>query len=169
MTSEPLDPARETLLADACTRAAALLAEADTDAAAQLERARREADDLVARARAKGEAEGRIAAGRAAATQRSFARMEVRGAQRAAHDELREQARAAALSLRDAPDYDELLDRLAATARLDLGDDAQIERDPPGAGGVRGRAGTRQVDYTLAALADRCVDGLGSRVRRLWT
>ncbi len=72
------------------------------------------------------------------------------------------------LALRSAPGYDELLDRLAAAARRDLGDDASVERDPPDAGGVRAQAGTRSVDYTLPALAARWIDELGSSVRRLW-
>lgn len=163
-----LDAARDALLDDARRRAAALLAEADVEAGERIERARRQGDELRARARALGDAEGRVAAARVAALERTSARIEVLGAQRAASDELRRCARAAALGLRDAPDYAELLDRLTAAARRDLGDDAEIERDPPDAGGVRGRAGTRQVDYTLVALADRCVDALGSRLSLLW-
>lgn len=163
-----LDAARDALLDDARQRAAAMLAEADVEAGERLERARRQGDERLERARALGEVEGRVAAARAAALERSSARMEVLGAQRAASDELRRRARAAALGLRDAPDYAELLDRLMAAARRDLGDGAEIERDPRGVGGVRGRAGTRQVDYTLVALADRCVDALGSRLTRLW-
>lgn len=163
-----LDAAGDALLADARERAAAVLEEADRTARECLDRARRDAEDVIARARAKGDAEGRIAAARAAVAERSLARMEVLAAQRAAFDRLRESAHDAVLALRAAPDYQELLDRLATAARHDLGDDAQIERDPPGVGGVRGRAGTRRVDYTLAALADRGVDALGPRVRRLW-
>jgi len=163
-----LDAARDALLADARARAAAELAAADAEADERIARARRQADEVIAQARARGEAEGRIAAARAAAVERSFARMEVLGAQREAHDRLRDGARSAALALRDAPDYPELLDRLMAAVRRDLGEDVEIERDPPGVGGVRGRAGTRQVDYTLIALADRCVDALGPRARRLW-
>jgi vacuolar-type H+-ATPase subunit E/Vma4 len=163
-----LDAARDALLADARERAAARLAEADAEAGERIERARREAGELVARARAQGEAEGRVAAARAAAVERSSARMEVLAVQRAASDELRRRARAAVLALREAPDYRELLERLTAAARRDLGDGAEIECDPPDVGGVRARAGTRLVDYTLVVLADRCVDALGSRLPRLW-
>lgn len=163
-----LDAAGHALLTDARERAAAVLAEADAEASAQIDGARRQADDLVARARTRGEAEGRVAAARAAAVERSFARLEILAAQREAHDELRVRARAAVLALRDEADYPELLDRLAGAARRDLGDGAEIERDPPGAGGVRGRAGTRRVDYTLVALAERCTDAIGPRLRRLW-
>lgn len=163
-----LDAARDALLADARERAAGMLAAADAETAERTARARREADALVARARARGEVEGRVAAARTVAVERSFARMKVLAAQRAASDEFRGRARIAVLALRDAPDYPDLLDRLAALARRDLGDGTELERDPPDVGGVRARTGTRSVDYTLVALADRCVEALGSRLQRLW-
>ncbi len=94
--------------------------------------------------------------------------MEVLATQRVAYEELRRRARTAVLALRDDPGYPELLERLAAACRRDLGEQAQLEIDPPEAGGVRARAGTRRVDYTLIALAERCVEELGPRLRRLW-
>jgi hypothetical protein len=95
--------------------------------------------------------------------------MEVLAAQRESYDELHRRARAAALALRDEPGYDELLARLAAAVRRDLREDAELEVDPPDGGGVRGRAGSRRADYTLTALADRCVDDLGPALARLWS
>lgn len=162
------DAARDALLADARERAAALLAHADAEAAERIRRARGQAAEIIAAARARGEAEGRIAVAHAAAVEQSFARMTVLAAQRMAVDELRDRARTAALALRNAPHYPELLDRLTAAARRDLGEQAEIERDPPDAGGVRARSGTRSVDYTLLTLAERCIDAYGSRMHRLW-
>ena len=164
-----LDTAREALLTDARSRAQEIVAQAETEAAEQIEPARRQADALVAAARAQGEADGRLEATREEAVARFSARMTVLAEQRASYDELRRRARAAVLRLRDEADYPELLERLAAAARRDLGDDAQLQIDPPDVGGVRGTAGTRAVDYTLVALADRCVDDLGPRLAALWT
>ena len=47
--------------------------------------------------------------------------MAVLAARRELYDELRRRARTAVLSLRDEPGYQELLERLAAAARRDLG------------------------------------------------
>lgn len=163
-----IDVARESLLADARGRAAMLLAEADAEAAERVERARSQAEEMIAEARRQGEIEGRVAAERAAAVEQSFTRMEVLAAQREARDELCRRARSAALALREAADYPQLLDQLEVAVLRDLGEGADVERDPPGVGGVRGRAGTRGVDYTLVALAERCVASLGPRVQRLW-
>ncbi len=163
-----LDAAGEALLDDARAVAGRALKEADDDARARLAHAQAEADALLARARAQGEAEGRLEAGRDEALERTLARMEVLAARREAYDQLRHRARAAALALRSEAGYGELLEHLAAAARRDLGFEAELEIDPPQEGGVRASADGRRVDYTLAALADRCVDDLGAGLKRLW-
>lgn len=164
-----LGAARDALLGDAREAAQRRLEAAETQARAHVEDARRQAEETIARARAHGEAEGRVEAAHEEAQVRAFARMDVLAAQREAYDELGRRAREAALSLRDEPGYEELLERLAGAARRDLGDGAELEIDPSGAGGVRARAGSRRVDYTLPVLADRCVAQLGGSVARLWT
>lgn len=163
-----LGAARDALLADAREDGRQLIAQAAADAQAVLARAREQAGELVARAREQGRTEGRIAAAREEAQARMAARMQVLATRRDAYDQLRARARTAALALRDDPAYPELLERLGAAARADLGPDAELELDPQGAGGVRARAGSRGVDYTLATLADRCVQALGPAARRLW-
>ena len=164
-----LESARDALLDDAHRRAREIVAQAETQAGERLEPVRRQADELVAAARAQGEADGRLEAAREEAVARFSAHMTVLAEQRASYDELRRRARVAVLTLRDEADYPELLERLAAAARRDLGDDAQLQVDPPEVGGVRATSGTRAVDYTLVALADRCVDDLGPRLAALWT
>lgn len=89
-------------------------------------------------------------------------------ARRAVYDDFRGEARAAALGLREDPSYPALLKRLVAEARAALGPDAEVERDPEGAGGVRARSGARSVDLTLPALVEGCVARLGDRVTELW-
>lgn len=163
-----IDAARDALLVDARRSAEQVLAEADAEAAEVLERAHRTGDELISAARARGRADGRIEASREEAHAHALARFEVLGAQRELYDELRSRVSAAVLELRSEPGYPELLERLAAAARRDLGEDAELEIDPPDVGGVRGRAGSRAVDYTLPALAERCLEALGPRMRQLW-
>jgi vacuolar-type H+-ATPase subunit E/Vma4 len=163
-----IDPAGEALLADARADAERLQAEADAEAEAQVARARREADELIARARAQGEADGRAESAREEAREAMLTRMEVLAAHRAVYEELLRRARTEVLKLRGEPSYPDLLERLAAACRRDLGDEAQLEIDPPDAGGVRASAGSRRVDYTLVALAESCVRELGPRLLRLW-
>lgn len=163
-----IDPARDALLDDARASAERIVAEADAEARERIEAARRAATDIVTRARAQGEAEGRLLAAREAAGEAALARMEVLEARGAVHEELHQRARTAVLALRDEAGYADLLARLAASARQDLGEDADLEIDPPDAGGVRAHAGTRLVDYTLPALAERCLEALGPRLRGLW-
>jgi vacuolar-type H+-ATPase subunit E/Vma4 len=163
-----LEAARDALLSDARAVTDALLAAAEAEARERVAAARREASEIVARARARGEAEGRLQAAREAAQERTLARMDVLAAQREGYDELRRRARYDVLGLREEAGYAELLERLAATARRDLGAGAEQDVDPPGLGGIRAHRGSRSVDYTLVALADRCVAELGPALPRLW-
>jgi vacuolar-type H+-ATPase subunit E/Vma4 len=164
-----LGSARDALLADAHARADEIVARAEAEVAQQTEPARREAEAILAAARAEGEAEGRREAAREEAAEHAAARATVLGAQRESYDQLCLRVRAAALALRGERDYQRLLERLSAAARRELGDDAELEVDPPELGGVRGKAGTRAIDYTLVAIAERCVDGLGPRLAALWS
>ena len=145
-----------------------MLGEAEAQAQARVGEARREADELVEHARAQGEAAGRLEAAHDEAVERVLAQADVLAAQRESYEELSRRARAAVLELRGDPGYPDLLERLAAAARRDLGDAAELEIDPPGAGGVRASAGSRRVDYTLVALSDAYIRELGTTVRTLW-
>jgi vacuolar-type H+-ATPase subunit E/Vma4 len=164
-----LETVRESLLADTRAAAARVRSEAEAEAAERLAHARRCAEDLVEAARRDGAEDGRVDAALQVAVARVQARGQVLAARREAYDELRRAAREAAVGLRAGPGYDDLLQRLAAAARRDLGPDADVEIDPPDAGGVRAASGSRRVDYTLLALADRCIDDLGPALRRLWS
>jgi len=134
----------------------------------QLREARARADAMAAEGRLEGErAAMRETARIHAAAVRTVRESRLR-AQRALVDELCSRVRDAVLELRDAPGYEQLLDRLAKMARDQLGPDAELERDPPGVGGVLARAGSRSVDYTLATLATRMIEGLGESLEALW-
>ncbi len=96
------------------------------------------------------------------------ARTRVLTSRRAVYDALRERALGAVLDTRTTPAYAELLARLTAAARADLGADAVLETDPDAVGGVLARRGARLVDYTLPALTDRCLGSLGAAVEAPW-
>jgi vacuolar-type H+-ATPase subunit E/Vma4 len=122
----------------------------------------------VAQARAEGEAAATLEGAQEQAQARRAARSGVLAAQRALLEELQRRARDTAQELRAGPSYAALLDRLEALAREQLGADARMTRDAPGSGGVLATGGDRLVDYSLDALARRCLDGLGTKVERLW-
>jgi hypothetical protein len=160
---------RATLLAEAEAEAGATLAAGERRAQEERERARSDAARLLEGARVEGEAAGDLEFARDLALARSGARRLVLEARQAVYEELRGRVLADALALRaDRTAYGSLLDRLEAVARRTLGDDAEIERDPEGVGGVRGRVGARSVDLTLPTLLDDCVARLGARVEELW-
>lgn len=162
------EPLREALLADARAQAERVLARADDQAEAKLREAEEQGRRLVEQARAEGEAAAAIAGAHDEARTRRVARAAVLAAQRELYDELAAQARSAARDLRETPGYPSLLERLSEAARTQLGSDAELEIDPPETGGVRASNGARHVDYTLDALAGRCVERLGNAVEELW-
>ena len=162
-----LGPLRDALLADARARAAAQLAEASRRAAAQRDAAEAEGTVLVERARAEGSAAAELETAAEDARGHRRARTLVLAARNDVYEELRRRAHAAADGLREGPGYPALLERLATQARSQLGPDAKLELDPPG-GGVVASSGARRVDYTLAALVERCIHLLGARMERLW-
>ena len=166
--NDAVQPLRRALLADAQAGTQHILAEADARAAATVAEAERQGSALVERARSDAHAGAAIVAAKELARARRRARTLVLAARRELYDELVRQARAAAHALHDDPVYAELLDRWAAAARAQLGDDAVLELDPPGAGGVRATSGARSVDYTLDTLVERCLDRLGGELERLW-
>ncbi len=129
--------------------------------------ARLEADGLISEARRAGECDGgRRAASIRAQGQRVLRERELT-ARRDVYDRARVEAVEAVAALRAAEGYPSLLERLTAAARARLGEDAVVEVDPE-RGGVIARAGVRLVDLTLPALADRCLEGMGVRLRELW-
>lgn len=151
--------------------------EADTDrrrseVATECERIVAEAEAaaqaLAHEARLEGERAAAREAARRHASSARRARESVLAARRGLVDELRGRSRRAVLELRGQPEYAELLERLSAASRAQLGDDAELVVDPPDRGGVVGRRGDASVDYTLPAMADRAIDGMGAQLERLW-
>jgi vacuolar-type H+-ATPase subunit E/Vma4 len=160
---------RATLLEGAEGEARALLEDADRRAAAESERSLADSERLLETARAEGEASGELQSARALALARAETRRLVLEAKAAVYEDFRSRALAAALALRDdRAAYPPVLRRLEAEARRALGDGAELELDPPDAGGVRAHDGRRSVDLTLPVLVERCIGSLGVAVEELW-
>lgn len=162
------EPLREALLEQAREGADHVLARADEQAAAKLSEAEQRGRTLVDEARAEGQTAAAITGAHEEARARRQARALVLAAKRELYEELGREARAAAHALRDGPGYPELLERLSAAALAQLGEEAVLEIDPVGAGGVRASSGARHVDYSLDALVDRCLERVGSTLEGLW-
>jgi vacuolar-type H+-ATPase subunit E/Vma4 len=127
-----------------------------------------EVERLTADARAAAESAAANEARQLVAQARRQARAQILAAQRDTYDELRAATHSEALSLRGSGRYPELLERLAAAARAQLGSSAAVAVDPDPGGGVIARDGPRLVDCSLPALAGRCLAALGPRVEELW-
>ncbi|HSB37653.1 MAG TPA: hypothetical protein VLD13_01095 [Gaiellaceae bacterium] len=164
-----VEPVRRSLLDSVRAETERLLAEADARASELLEQADAQGERLVAQARIEGEAAAALEGAQEQAHARRSARSAVLTARRTLHEELRREARAAAQKLRSGPAYPALLDRMEATARDQLGEDAAVTRNAPPSGGVLASRGDRLVDYSLDALVERCLNGLGAEVERLWS
>lgn len=162
-----LDPVREALLAEAEAEAEGIVGQAEERAAAQVAQAEERKAALVRRARAEGETAAELEAASELAQARRTARTLVLESKRAVYDDARREARVAVQRLRSEPRYEELLERLAARAREELGPEAELELDPPD-GGVIGRVDNRRVDNTLPALVERCLAEHAAELERLW-
>lgn len=164
-----LGPLRSALLSAAEAEADSVALAAAAEGATELSRA----EAQVARALADARAEAQDAAGREAVRivgrARSDARSVILRARRDVYDELCARVQGAALELRDDPAYGRLQERLQALATAQLGEDVTLDVDPPGLGGVRGLSGSRHIDLSLPALAERCLDSLGPQLESLWT
>jgi vacuolar-type H+-ATPase subunit E/Vma4 len=164
---QALTPVRDRLLADARRDAEQRMAQARRDTAGRLDRARQEAEQTVAEAHRSGQE----LAAESVARDVARARREARGIVLAAQEALRARAtdavHAAVGRLRLEPGYPALLTALAASAREALGESAVV-REAPG-GGVVAVAGSRRVDLSLPALADRTLHRLDREVAQLWS
>lgn len=164
-----LAPVREALLADAVAEADRIRAEARDEARAASDAAERDVAAEVAEIERRQTMAAEARAAQVRARARTEAQAMVLAARAEIHRDLGAATRAAALGLRDDDRYPALLDRLEAMARDQLGPEARIERDPPELGGVVATAGTRRVDYTLTALAERALTHHADEVTALWT
>ncbi|MCQ4042732.1 hypothetical protein ACFOSC_10450 [Streptantibioticus rubrisoli] len=164
--SAALEPVRDALLRAARKDAETVLAEARRAAAAVLDEARARATAILDEARRQGTADGLADGAALRVRARRTVRARELAAQRAAYDDLREQATQGVRRLRAESEYPCVRDELVAQARRLLGDDISVTEHPDG--GVVATAPGRRVDLTLDALAGRALERLGSEVEVLW-
>lgn len=162
-----LDPVREALLAQAEAEAERVVGQAEDRAAAQVAQAEEQKAALVLRARAEGEAAAELEAASELTQARRTARTLILEAKRAVYDDVRRESQAAVQRLRSEPRYVELVERLAARAREELGPEVELELDLPD-GGIIGRVENRRVDHTLPTLVERCLAEHACELERLW-
>jgi vacuolar-type H+-ATPase subunit E/Vma4 len=160
-----LEPLHDALLGEARQAARDRRTGARRDARGILEQAEAEARALLERARADGEAAAELEAERERARAQREARALVLETKQAFRKELERRALAAAAELRNEPRYGTMLEGLARMARIQLGDEAVLEVDPP-EGGVIAHAGARRVDYSLPALVERCLAQMNGDLER---
>ncbi|RLE20890.1 MAG: hypothetical protein DRJ50_10035 [Actinobacteria bacterium] len=164
-----LEPVRAALLADANAEAEQIVRDATRAADRLVNQTEHDAEAEVTEVERRGELSARARADQQVARARDEAHSIVLHTQEILHQQLADAARAAVLNLRNDPRYPALLDHFADVARNQLGDAAIIERDPEPDGGIIAVAGTRRVDYTLPALADRALDALADETAALWS
>jgi ATP synthase (E/31 kDa) subunit len=163
-----LDPLKEAA-DDSAREEAELIRRAARERAEQtLDQARDEAAALRDRRHAVAERLADLEERARLAEARSEARATVLRAQRSVLIDATAQAHAAAARLVDDPRYGPLLERLAADARERLAPigPAQVSILPEG--GLIARAGNCQIDYSLAAQVERCLEAMASELGRLW-
>jgi len=163
-----VDPLRTALLDEVREEIDRMLADVDARVVAKLAEAERQGAQLVEQARAEGAAAAGVEGARHHARARTRARTLILSAQRELYLELERQVGEHARALRDDPGYPVLLERLSDAAQAQLGADAVLEIDPPDGGGIRASKGDRHVDYTVDALAERCLARLGGKLEQLW-
>ncbi len=162
-----LAPLRDWLLDEARREAARLLDDARREAAERLDRTRQEAARSVERARREGADQAAEAADRSAARARRQARRVVLAAQAQVRAQVRDAVHDAVGALAREPGYPAARQALAATARAVLGPQSVVHE--AAGGGVCAEAGSRRVDLSLTALADRALAEHESEVARLWS
>ncbi|MEV4129570.1 V-type ATP synthase subunit E family protein [Nocardia sp. NPDC049707] len=173
MTTMDIDRAHEALV----TTGEALLRRAHADADRTLEQARTEAgrsiacaqdaaDDLIARARDTGRRRAETESAAEQARVHRAQRAKILAAQRDMYEQLRAEATAAVLKIRNQPGYPSVRDGLRERAIALLGPTAVITETPDG--GILGTADHRLVDLRLTTIATRAFERVEPEIGGLW-
>jgi vacuolar-type H+-ATPase subunit E/Vma4 len=160
-----LDPLRAAALRQARVEAEALEVAARAAAAATVADAEARAAALVEARRADARALARLRGERTRAQGRRQANGTLMRARRDAYEALRHHAHQELGELPRRPEHAALVERLEHDARRRLGT-PRIEPAPDG--GILATAGTRRLDYSLAARLERCLAALGEELEALW-
>ena len=163
-----LAPVQDAALDTVSAQADAIRVAARERAEQIIDEARGEAAALLARRRAAAERLADLEERAHLAQARAEARATVLRAQRSVLIDATSAAHAAVGGLVDDPRYCGLLERLAADARERLAPvgPAQIAILPRG--GLVARARSCEIDYSLKAQVNRCLQALASELEHLW-
>jgi len=158
-----LEPLRAALIKRARDAASDLRSDAERQARAIVEAAEEHAAARLTQVRSEGAAVAAQLEAQERGRSHQAARGVVLAAQRAVYDDVRAQTRAAVRELLADP---EQYQRLAATVRGELGQDAAV-RDRPDGGLVAEAPDGRRVDASLDALVERALTNLD--LEQLWS
>ena len=163
-----LEAVQDAALARASAEGQALRRAARERAEQLLAGAREQAGALVAERRADAERLADLQERERLAAARAEARAMVLSAQRSVLSQATAAARTAARRLTGERRYQALLERLEADARARLSAAAPVEVIKVPGDGFVARVGSRQLDYSLDAQLDRCLESMASELERLW-
>lgn len=163
-----LDAVQDVALADASAEAEAIRRAAEARAEQVLAGARAEVAVLLAGRRAAAERLADVEERELIAEARTQARATVLRAQRSVLVQATEAARLAVRRLVGDRRYQLLLERLAAGARERLATAGPVQISSVPGGGFVARAGSREIDYSLDAQLDRCLQSMTNELQRLW-
>jgi vacuolar-type H+-ATPase subunit E/Vma4 len=166
---ESLRPVRDALLADASREADRLVVGARRLADQHIADVEEDIDAEVADVARRAGMSATARADHAAARAHTQSHRSMLRSRTDTNRELAAAVGAAVRALRDDARYPELLRHFEAEAKDQLGSEAEVRVDPDPDGGVVATAGSRHVDYTLRALADRALSSLADEVAALWT
>ena len=163
------ESAQLAVLADAARGAEQLRRAAEESRARMLASARAEAEGLLAQRLAIAERLAEREEREQLAEARSEARRVVLRARQAVLADASSAAHSAAHELVGEPAYARLIKTLTAEVHERLSTAAaraHVEAAP--GGGLRARAGSHEIDYSLDAQVDRCMRAMSSGLERLW-
>lgn len=166
---ESLRPVRDALLADAAREADRLVTGARRLADQHIADVEQGVDAEVADVERRARMSAAARADHAAVRARTQSHRSLLRSRTDTNRELGAAVGVAVRAMRDDARYPELLRHFEARARDQLGSAAEVTINPDPAGGVVATAGSRRVDYTLNALADRALGSLSDEVAALWT
>jgi vacuolar-type H+-ATPase subunit E/Vma4 len=160
-----LDALRRHHLAEARAQAEKILQHARQQASEIAAKRDNEARAIVEQARDEGEAAAGLDTDRAWTSARRRARGVILAAQREMYDELRSRV---ALAIRQDSRFPVLLERLGHAAQRQLGPGAAVEIDRDGDRGVTATRKDRRVEWSLGAIVEAGLTGMGPGIGDLW-
>jgi vacuolar-type H+-ATPase subunit E/Vma4 len=163
-----LHAVQDSALSGAFADAEAIRTAARERAARIIDQARAEAAALIEQRRKATERLAVLQERERLAEARAQARARVLRAQSSVLIDARRTAHAAVRLLVKDARYEQLLERLAADSRDRLQALGPVQITVLPEGGLVARAGSREIDYSLAAQLDRCLDAMASELERLW-